>query len=105
MQKYRAREVIEAVQWFPEKPHPDVEYPAYKGTWQEEYSIRAHGPCGVLRRAYTESDGDYAGKVTQSALIVRPGDWIIDGGESDWWPLHPDIFEATYEPVTSEEGE
>lgn len=97
--KYRMKLVVEAAQWFPDKPHPDVEYPAHKGTWQEEYSIRAHGPCGVLRRTYIETDGDYEGSVRESKLIVKPGDWILTGGDEDWWPVSDDIFAATYEPV------
>ena len=28
---------------------------------------------------------------------IQPGDWMICGGESDWWPCKPDVFAATYE--------
>lgn len=31
--------------------------------------------------------------------IVSPGDWIITGIKGEKWPVKPDIFEATYEPV------
>lgn len=29
-----------------------------------------------------------------------PGDWIIRGVKGEYYPCKPDIFEATYEPVT-----
>lgn len=33
------------------------------------------------------------------------GDWIIKGVKGEFYPCKPDIFEATYERVASEEGE
>jgi hypothetical protein len=30
---------------------------------------------------------------------VCPGDWIITGVQGERYPVKPDIFEATYEPV------
>lgn len=32
--------------------------------------------------------------------IVSPGDWIITGVKGEKYPCKPDIFDATYEPVT-----
>jgi len=32
------------------------------------------------------------------------GDWIIRGIKGEFYPCKPDIFEATYEPVTDSEG-
>lgn len=32
--------------------------------------------------------------------IVCPGDWIITGVKGEMYPCKPDIFEATYEPVS-----
>lgn len=38
-------------------------------------------------------------------LGTSPGDWIIKGIKGEFYPCKPDIFEATYEPVTdSQEG-
>lgn len=31
--------------------------------------------------------------------IVCPGDWIIKGVKGEFYPIKPDIFEATYEQV------
>ncbi|WP_431881844.1 PGDYG domain-containing protein [Micromonospora chalcea] len=30
---------------------------------------------------------------------VCPGDWIVTGVQGERWPVKPDIFRATYEPV------
>ena len=33
-------------------------------------------------------------------IYAEPGDWIIRGVKGELYPCKPDIFEATYEPVT-----
>ncbi len=32
-------------------------------------------------------------------MLARPGDWVIRGIKSEYYPCKPDIFEATYEAV------
>lgn len=32
--------------------------------------------------------------------IAKHGDWIIKGVKGEFYPCKPDIFEATYEPVS-----
>lgn len=34
--------------------------------------------------------------------IADPGDWIVCGITGEFWPVKPDIFEKTYEPVLAE---
>lgn len=36
----------------------------------------------------------------EGAMIALPGDWIIKGVQGEFYPCKPDIFEATYKPVT-----
>lgn len=36
-------------------------------------------------------------------MIATTGDWIIKGIKGEFYPCKPDIFEATYEAVSSEE--
>lgn len=36
---------------------------------------------------------------TVIAYEVTPGDWIITGVQGEHYPVKPDIFEETYEPV------
>lgn len=33
-------------------------------------------------------------------MTAQPGDWIIRGVAGELYPCKPDIFDATYEPVT-----
>ena len=37
----------------------------------------------------------------EGAMTVTPGDWIIKGIAGEFYPCKPDIFEATYEKVSS----
>ena len=37
----------------------------------------------------------------EGVMLAEPGDWIIRGVKGEFYPCKPDIFEATYEPVTS----
>ena len=46
---------------------------------------------GALRISTLEGD-----------MICQPGDWIIRGVKGEYYPCKPDIFAATYEPVTKE---
>jgi len=34
-------------------------------------------------------------------MTARPGDWIVTGVKGERYPVKPDIFEATYEPITT----
>jgi hypothetical protein len=36
---------------------------------------------------------------------ARPGDWIIRGIAGEFYPCKPDIFAATFEPVSTESDE
>jgi hypothetical protein len=36
----------------------------------------------------------------EGVMQAKPGDWIIQGVQGEFYPCGPDIFEATYEPVT-----
>lgn len=37
----------------------------------------------------------------EGVMEARPGDWIIRGVKGELYPCKPDIFEATYEPVSA----
>ena len=36
----------------------------------------------------------------EGTMRADPGDWIIKGVKGEFYPCKPDIFEATYEPVS-----
>ena len=37
----------------------------------------------------------------EGVMQAKPGDWIIQGVQGEFYPCKPDIFEATYVAVTS----
>lgn len=39
----------------------------------------------------------------EGRLHASPGDWIIRGVKNEIYPCKHDIFEATYEPVTTDD--
>lgn len=39
-------------------------------------------------------------KTPEGSMHVSPGDWVIRGVKGEYYPCKPDIFEATYEPVS-----
>jgi hypothetical protein len=38
----------------------------------------------------------------EGTMTANPGDWIIKGVKGEFYPCKPDIFEATYEPASSQ---
>lgn len=38
-------------------------------------------------------------KAPEGTMAANPGDWIIRGVQSEFYPCKPDIFEQTYEEV------
>lgn len=75
--------IIEAIQW--------------KG-----YSSQAHeihdftgGKCYML----ADVPGTLYIKTLEGDMIANEGDWIVKGVQGEPYPVKPDIFEATYDPV------
>ena len=52
---------------------------------------RAHATKPELGLVIQTLEGD---------MRAEPGDWIIKGVAREFYPCKPDIFAATYEPVT-----
>lgn len=40
-------------------------------------------------------------RTLEGQMRADPGDWIIRGVKGEFYPCKPDIFAATYEPVTA----
>lgn len=38
----------------------------------------------------------------EGVMLARPGDYVIQGVQGEFYPCRADIFEATYEPVDDE---
>lgn len=97
MAKFRKKPVvIEAVQWF------GNEHMGSKGL-----GVSPHREPGTDGGRVCQHCGKamlYHGWVPtlESGHVACPGDWIITGVKGEKYPCKPDIFEATYEPVTDD---
>jgi len=110
MPKFRKKPVvIEAHQWRKNGDYPDDKcetFDAGSGAFQGEGTVVRYfrhpdvdgqtpcKHCGVIMDDHGWIDTLEAGH------NVCPGDWIITGVKGERYPCKPDIFEATYEPVT-----
>lgn len=97
MPRFRKKPVvIEAVQVFEQADHYQL-----ADVW---LSLDGRVLCEVvpgvkIRTPCTQALGI---KTLEGWHIVTPGDWIIKGVKGELYPCKPDIFEATYEAVSSE---
>ena len=46
----------------------------------------------------------YGIKTLEGELIVSDGDWIVTGVKGEKYPVKPDIFKLTYDPLDEEQG-
>ena len=91
--------VIEATQWFKNGDHPEdvgsdtegevVRYFRHPKVNEE----RACRHCHRVMKDHGWIDTPEGGH------IVCPGDWIITGIKGEHYPVKPQIFDETYEPV------
>lgn len=82
--------VIEAEQFFPDKPHP-------KGV-EQFVARKTETENGIKNTWY-----GWRVQTLEGPLAVSPGDWVITGIKGERYPCKPDIFDATYEPVPESE--
>jgi len=64
---------------------------------EQDSSLAVYVVAGMVR--YTDV-GTMLVKTLEGTMEARPGDWIIRGVKGELYPCRPDIFEATYDPVT-----
>ena len=78
--------------------------------WIEENALGSFEPLDVIegRKPYPASgvsidprDGRLIISTLEGLHWADYGDWIIRGVQGEFYPCKPDIFEATYEAVTS----
>lgn len=79
--------VIEAIQYF---------------NWMREQDCL---PEGVVIVPWNAAGDAPCIHTLEGDMLVREGDWIITGVKGERYPCKPDIFAATYEPVSSEKAE
>jgi hypothetical protein len=129
MSQFRKKPVvIEATQWFKNGDHPDDYAMDAPGFHRDEATgelltviitgehAKEHGWEGQIVRYFRRPDVDgerpceHCGvrmhehgwiDTKEGGHIVCPMDWIITGVQGERYPCKPDIFAATYEPVSA----
>jgi hypothetical protein len=106
MSSYRKKPVvIEAWHWMlppDEDPGPDWLWNAFD-RWPQVGGAQMW-PHGNAARSDQWAVCPHIAIVTlEGEHLAQPGDWIIRGVQGELYPCKPDIFEATYEPVTGSE--
>jgi hypothetical protein len=96
MSQFRKKPVvIQAVQWFPYTPEHLQESWFLDACLNGEVCPELDGTL-TIRTLEDGADG-------RARHVASPGDWIIQGIQGELYPCKPDIFEATYEPVESQD--
>ena len=80
-EEYRKTATIRASQWWQDGDHPAV----IRKTAPNRHADEGIPWCPTLEGGH----------------IVTPGDWIATGIQGEHWPIKPDVFAATYEPVSA----
>lgn len=69
----------------------------------EQFVNGVSDPVGVFRRE--EDASPYVVTIHGQRCYIEPGDWIIPEPDGvHFYPVKPDIFAATYEPVEVPRG-
>ena len=92
MPQFRKRPVVvEAVKWTGNNRTELIEFLG----GEKEHIIPLDG--------YGDSVHSYATiKTLEGRMHARCGDWVVKGIKGEFYPVKPDIFVATYEPVLDE---
>ncbi len=94
MPKFRKKPVvIEAHQWFKNGDHPEV---LSKNKLFKHYLHASNHKCTQCN--HIMDDHGWI-DTPENKLLVCSGDWVIKGSKSKFYPLSPDMFEQTYEPI------
>lgn len=97
MSKFRKKPVvIEAFQMTEESRHDNRDWPE----WLNEAWQREPGEGALFIDATDDMRQRLAIGTTEGVMRVAWDDWIIRGVKGEIYPCKPDIFLATYEPVS-----
>jgi hypothetical protein len=81
MAKFRKKPVVvEAIQWTGDNA-------------EEILAFCDDGQCAQWK------SGEMAILTLEGEMHATVGDWIVRGVSNEYYPVKPDIFEATYEPA------
>lgn len=71
------------------------------GSFEPMAVIEGRVPCPASGVSIDPRDGRMMIATLEGFHHVNRGDYVIRGVQGEFYPCKPDIFEATYEPVTA----
>ena len=86
--------IIEAVQWLGHESN--IEMVSRHDRWSDLKDFKSCKNCKKPREVHGWVD------TLEGGHIVCPGDWIIKGIKGEHYPCKPEIFELTYQQVSSQ---
>lgn len=97
MKRYRRKPTeVEAVQWIVKHTPSDDAKPIVD-------FINANGGQALFIYDWLESEGTHYPHIVITTLegkfAAKPGDYICRGFRGEFWPVKPDVFEHTNEPI------
>lgn len=78
----------------------EIEAMLYDGTTTRCEEI--HAWCGFQHDPEAGCDSGIYIETLEGRMLASVGDYIIRGVQGEFYPCKPDIFEATYEPVSAD---
>lgn len=94
MTRYRKRPVeIDAIQWTGDN------IDAVMGFMSPQQPVHVNS---LSHMQFTNADDLVGIETLEGLMVANKGDWIVRGIQNELYPVKPDIFEATYEPVTDD---
>lgn len=99
--KYRKKPVeVEAIQWVGDNLRQVIDFTGKYYRFDEWFSSMEE------YEAHVKADRNIFKVFTlEGVMEASVGDYIIKGVKGEFYPCKPDIFEATYEPVSTQGGE
>lgn len=100
MPKFRTKPVvIDAVCFIPEEPE---DYLSFLDAHDPNNRVQLASEFRPFGSKLYEVRESLEIQTLEGVMSAEPYDWIIKGVNGEICPCKPDIFEKTYEPVTSE---
>jgi hypothetical protein len=67
--------------------------------WDGSNCPDVFGFIGLNHEPHDDDLDDILIPTLEGTMTASVGDWIVKGAVGEFWPVKPDVFEATYEPV------
>lgn len=113
MPLYRKKPVVVEAMQFTQQNIPEIRKFAPVGVnGCRGVFVKPHRSAPSLVEWFDDDKQEWPGHVYEAGLLIptlegnmlaRENDWIIKGVQGEFYPCKPGVFNATYEPIPTEE--